>query len=411
MSNTLYNYTVQAFDFANNVSPLSQALYLQTNRTTASSATGLVATAVSPKEINLSWSAPSDSTGLGKYLVYSGTTPSNLQQIVTAPSTVTTYKNLSLAPATTYYYGIVAVEEGIDAPMSTLASATTFPLPPPPSDVAATPGAVSVALTWQDSAQPGGLPIGTYQIYEGTVPGNLTKVGTVTSAAYTAKSLSPSTTYYFEIVAVDTSYDDSVPSDQISVTTHALPAAPVDVVATVKSDANVTVTWTENVPTGGLPIKFYYIFRGATPTTLANVATRTTAEYVDTTVSPGATYYYAVEALDTSLDVSPQSAPPVSATTPVVPAAPVNVIATADSSTKVTVTWSENVPTGGLPIKYYYIFRGTSPTTMTNVATRTTAEYIDTTVTAGTTYYYAVEALDTDLDVSPQSSPPASVTP
>ena len=131
-SETLYNYQVQAFDFVNNLSAFSPTLYLQTNRTTASAATGLVATAVSPKEINLSWSAPSDSTGLSEYLIYSGTSPSNLQQIIVAPSTATSYKNQPLTPATTYYYGVVAVEEGIQAAMSTLATATTMPLPPRP---------------------------------------------------------------------------------------------------------------------------------------------------------------------------------------------------------------------------------------------------------------------------------------
>ena len=38
------------------------------------------------------------------------------------------------------------------------------------------------------------------------------------------------------------------------------------------------------------------------------VATRTAALYVDTTVSPLATYYYAIQATDTSNEVSPMSA-------------------------------------------------------------------------------------------------------
>ena len=223
------------------------------------------------------------------------------------------------------------------------------------------------------------------------------------------KSLTANTPYYFEIVAVDTSNDDSAPSEQITVTTLPLPAAPVNVVPTVNSSTRVTVTWTENIPTGGLPIKYYYIFRGTSPTGLANVGTRTTPEFIDTTVSPDTTYYYAIEAIDTSLNVSPMSATE-HVTTPATPAAPVNVVPTANSATKVTVTWSENIPANGLPIKYYYIFRGTSPTALTNVATRTTAEYIDDTVSASTTYYYAIEALDTDMDVSPQSAPPAEVT-
>ena len=130
-----YNYQVQAFDFANDNSPLTPALSLQTYITSSSAATNLVATTVSPQEIGLSWSPPSNTTGLGSYLIYSGTTRSDLQQIATRPAGTTTYNDLNLAAATTYYFGIIAVEQGIEAPMSTTAYATTLPLPTPPSNV------------------------------------------------------------------------------------------------------------------------------------------------------------------------------------------------------------------------------------------------------------------------------------
>ena len=71
----------------------------------------------------------------------------------------------------------------------------------------------------------GGLPVNMYQIYEGTTPGQLAKIATTTATSYTATPLTPNTTYYFEIVSVDTSFDDSVPSDQTSVTTLPMPAS------------------------------------------------------------------------------------------------------------------------------------------------------------------------------------------
>jgi endo-1,4-beta-xylanase len=91
--------------------------------------------------------------------------------------------------------------------------------------------------------------------------------------------------------------------------------------------------------------------------------------------------------------------------TPAVPAAPANVFATANSSTIVTVTWSENVSPNGLPIQYYNIFRGASPTSLARGA----SPFYDLGVSPGTTYYYAIEAIDTVQDVSPMS-PPAQVT-
>jgi fibronectin type 3 domain-containing protein len=406
-SNTYYNYQVQAFDFANNNSPLTPTLSVLTYRTTADSATNLVATPISAQEIDLSWSPPANATGLGEYLIFGGTSAANLQQIAVRPSTQTTYRDLLLAPGTTYYYGIVAVEEGIDAAMSNMASAATLPLPNPPSSVAGTPAPTAVALTWQEILPPNGLPIGFYQIFEGVTPGNMTNIGSTTATTYTAASLSPNTTYYFEVVAVDTGHDDSAPSGQIPVTTSPLPAAPVNLAATATS-TTVVLTWSENIPTNGLPIAFYNIFRGTSPTSLTQLTSRNTSPFEDTAVSPGVTYYYAVQAVDTGHDVSSMSAT-AQVATPAVPAAPANVVATANSSTVVTVTWSENVPPNGLPIQYYNIFRGPSPTSLSQVAARGASPFYDMGVSPGTTYYYAIEAVDTVQDVSPMS-PPAQVT-
>jgi titin len=308
-SGVSYNYQVQAFDFVNNHSPLSPTKTLQTYITSASAATNLVATVVSAQEIDLCWSPPSNPTGLGSYLIYSGTSLSNLQQIAIRPSTATTYKAMSLAAGTTYYFGIVAVEQALNAPMTPPVYATTLPLPTPPSNVAGAPAPTKVVLTWQENLQPGSLPISYYQIFKGTTPGSLIDVGSASNATYTASSLTPNTTYYFEIVASDTGRDLSTPSDQIAVTTLPMPAAPVNVVATANSTAQITVTWSENIPPGGLPIASYTVFRGTSSTGLTQLAVRTPTQFVDTGLLPNTTYYYAVEATDTGQDVSPMSAP------------------------------------------------------------------------------------------------------
>jgi fibronectin type 3 domain-containing protein len=408
-SETLYNYQVQAFDFANNTSPLSQTLSLQTLRTSADSATNLVATAVSAQGIELSWSPPTDPTGLGQYQVFGGTSPSNLQEIVVAPSTATSFQNQPLLPGTTYYYGIVAVEDGIAAPMTPVASATTLPLPNPPSNIVATPAATSIALTWQESLQPTGLPISYYQIYQGTTPGNLAKIAQTTNTTFTSTSLNPSTTYYFEILAVDTGRDVSAPA-ALTVTTAPMPAAPSGVAAAANAATQVTITWSEAIPPNGLPILFYNVYRGTSSTGLTLLTTRTAPQYIDTGASANTTYYYAVEAVDTGKDVSPMSAI-AQVTTPPMPAAPGNVAPTANAATQVTVTWSETIPPNGLPILFYNLYRGTSSTGLTLLTARTAPQYVDTGVSANTTYYYAVEAVDSGNDDSPMSATAPVTTP
>ena len=420
---TQYNYQVQAFDFVNNHSPLSATLSLTTYITSASAATNLVATTVSPQEISLSWSPPSNGATKGTYQVYSGTSLASLQPIPapggTRPFGTTTYNAMSLAPGTTYYFGVVAIEQGISAQMSNTAFATTLPLPPPPSSVAGAPSPTKVVLTWQDNQLPKGLPIGSYEIFESATPsGVATKIGSATSTTYTATSLIANTTYYFEIVAVDTGHDFSGPSNQLAVTTLPMPAAPVNVVATATSCTKVTVTWSETIPTGGLPISSYSVYRAASPNgpwtdKVGGAKATPPLQYIDTTVVANTIYYYAVQATDTSQDLSPMSAPG-KVTTPAVPAAPTNVVATPNSAAKITVTWSETVPPNGLPIttagNAYTIYRGPTSTSMTKLTSRAASPLIDTAVSANSTYFYAITATDTGGDTSPQSTPASQAT-
>jgi fibronectin type 3 domain-containing protein len=406
-SNTLYTYQVQAFDFANNDSPLSQTLSLQTLRTSGDSATNLVATPVSAQEIDLSWSPPTDPTGLGQYQVLGGTSPSNLQQIVVATSTTTTYRNQPLSPGTTYYYAIIAVEEGIAAPMTPVVTATTLPLPNPPSNVAATATPATIALTWQENLQPNGLPIGYYQIYQGTTPGNLAKVASATGAKYTATSLTANTAYYFEVVAVDTGHGASTPSDQFAVTTPALPGAPAGLAAAPTSTTQVALTWSANLSPGGMPLTGYYIFRGTAPSSLLQVASAAGTAYTDYSLTSGVTYYYAVEALDQCGDVSPMSAV-VSAATLTLPTPPTSLVATPISTKQIGLAWAAGP--SGLPVASFIVLRGTAPSSLVQVASVTAPAFNDYPPTSGVTYYYAVEEKDANGNLSPMSAVVSAAT-
>jgi titin len=153
---------------------------------------------------------------LGSYLIYRGTSRSNLVQIATALPSTTVYHDRTLNPVSTYYYGVKAVEQGLESPMSPVAGATTLPLPNAPTSVGATAvSSTRISLTWQENLSPRGLPIANYQIYRGTSAGALSKVATVKTTTYSSGSLAHNTTYYFQIVAVDTSYNSSAPSQEV----------------------------------------------------------------------------------------------------------------------------------------------------------------------------------------------------
>lgn len=134
----------------------------------------------------------------------------------------------------------------------------------------------------------------------------------------------------------------------------------------------------------------------------------TTTLFTNYPLTLGTKYYFGVEAQDSSGYVSAMSSI-VSATTMAPPSTPSNVKATALSSTKVGVTWAAS--TGGMPIAGYYVYRGSSASNLVQVATRGAPSYSDTTVSAKTKYYYAVQAIDTGGDLSAMSATVAVTTP
>lgn len=124
--NTSYEYRVQAFDMANNLSAMSNTITLTTaDNTPPQAPTHLVATAVSSSQINLTWTPPPGVLGSNK--IYRGTSATALYEVATMPGNATSYSDHHLSPSTKYYYGVVAMEQNMNSPMSAVASATTLP--------------------------------------------------------------------------------------------------------------------------------------------------------------------------------------------------------------------------------------------------------------------------------------------
>jgi fibronectin type 3 domain-containing protein len=409
-TSTTYNYQVQAFDMAGNTSLSSSTVAVSTEYTLPpTTPTNVVGTPYSTQGINLAWSASQDPKGVSSYEIFRGTSPSNLVQVGKMNGTTASYKDHSLTASTTYYYGIEATGESYVSPMSAIASATTLALPSTPTHLVVTPASgKQIDLTW--TASTGGLPITSYQVFRGTSPSGLSQIGVRATPSYTDYSVAPSTTYYYQAQASDSDGDISPMSAEISITSLPSPNTPANLAAAASSATKISLTWTETVPPKGLPIGNYQIYCGPAPGSLIKIATMANTSYNYTGLTARTTYYCAVLAADTGGDLSVMSEP-VTAITDALPNAPTSVVATANSSSKVTVTWTENVPTGGLPIKSYQIYRGTSPGNLSLVATRTILSYTDTTVAASTTYYYAILATDTSNEASPMSVNAEAVVP
>jgi fibronectin type 3 domain-containing protein len=399
---TPYTYAVQAFDLGQNKSAMSPSINVTTDNVTPPTAPGNVtATANSCEKVTVTWTASTGLVSIRDYLVFTGPAPNALSQTGETQSTVLQYISYPLTQGTTYYYGVEAVDiDGNTSAMSQVVSITT-PLPPSaPKDLTATPiSASKVSLSWQPSIS-GGLPIHVYQIFRGSSGSGLVQVGNASGTTYTDYSLNPSTTYYYAVQAIDTGNDTSPMSKVVDTTTLALPAAPTGLTATPDSTTRVTLSWSETVT--GLPIQYYQVLRGSSPDKLSAIGNTGSTTYTDKSVSASATYYYAVQAVDTGNDISPMSEV-VSITTPADPAAPTGLVATPVSPSKIGLTWNA-VAGGGLPVQSYQVFRGNSSTSLSQIAKVANPSYTDTSLSPSTTYYYAITAVDSGGDVSPMSA-------
>jgi fibronectin type 3 domain-containing protein len=361
----------------------------------------LVATPNSASQVGLTWSAAaSGGMPIQNYHVYRGTSSANLSQL--AVTAQTSYNDTTVAAAATYYYAVAATDTGADcSPQSAVVTVAVPSTPTAPASLVATPNsATQVGLTWSAAAS-GGLPIQNYHVYRGTSSANLNQIAVTAQTFYNDSSVTAAATYYYAVAATDTGADLSPMSGTVTVAVPSAPTAPASLVATPNSASQVGLAWSA-AGSGGLPIQNYHVYRGTSSANLNQIAVTAQTSYNDSSVTAAATYYYAVAATDVGGDFSPMSAT-VTVTVPSAPTAPANVAATPISASKTNLTWSASIG-GGLPIQNYHVYRGTTSANLSQVAVLQQTCYNDTSVTAGTTYYYAVAATDTGGDVSPMSA-------
>ena len=159
----------------------------------------------------------------------------------------------------------------------------------------------------------------------------------------------------------------------------------------------------------------YRVMRGTETGSLSTIEEDTgniDVEYTDSTVAAETTYYYAVLAL--SQDGDGAQSTTVSATTPAealpVPSAPTGLTTYQVAHDSVTISWT--TPSQG-SVTGYRILRGTDSNSLSAIVQNTDStatEYTDSTVTAETTYYYAVLALSAEGNGA-QSAAVSATTP
>ena len=258
----------------------------------------------------------------------------------------------------------------------------------------------SVELDWTDSTVSPNFATG-YAIEVSTDGINFTTVATAAqeSTSYTVTGLSQSTTYYFQ-VSGSNSAGSSGPSNIATATTTSqtgqTPTAPQGLGATPASGSEVYLTWTNTASneTG------FTLTRATDSLFTQNVVTETLASapfyYTDGAVglSPGNTYYYKIQATNSSGASSSSNTAAV--TIPNVPAAPTDASAALSDGT-IVVSWTDNAGPFALG---YQISRSVNggPFSIytdrpeTSDAPPTTQTFTDTDIPLGYTYTYEIVA-------------------
>src|SRR5207249_341678 len=217
---------VRATDASNNFSAYSNTASATTAAPTFTAPTNLTAAAAGPAQINLSWTAATETGGtITRSEVHrcTGATCSNFLQVGT--STTTTFNDAGLLASTTYSYRVRAIDStNTTGPYSNTASATTAaPTFTAPSGLVATAsGPAQINLSWTAATETGGT-ITQYLIERcaGATCSNFLQVGTSPTTTFNDTGLLGSTTYSYRVRATDASNNFSAYSNTASATTAA----------------------------------------------------------------------------------------------------------------------------------------------------------------------------------------------
>jgi hypothetical protein len=220
-----------------------------------------------------------------------------------------------------------------------------------------------------------------------------------------AKGLVPGHRYVYVVTAIDATDRSSAPSPRLVVDFIAAPGSPHDVKATA-GDAKVEISWQPPAAlidgTAATPGEMrYVVLRGGegegplAPVTPAPIAATT---FTDSGLANDTTYRYAVRATRTvppSTVAAFGDASTAVAATPVdtTPPAPPAALLAVPGPAAVRLAWT---PSPDADVALYAVYRAEGRGGFVRIGTTAppSTAYVDRDVTAGTTYRYAVTALD-----------------
>jgi chitodextrinase len=397
MPATTYAYSVAGVDNSGNVSAHSAPVSVATapRDTQPPSVPGDVSAIAGRDIVYLSWTASSDNVAVVAYHVFRN-------GVKIATPAVFAYQDTTVKASTSYTYQVLAADANGNLSGLSLPVTVTTPDTQPPSVPGAPAGtAVSttqIRVSWPPSVD--NVKIAGYRIFR-----NGSLVTSRLETQYVDNGLSASTAYTYTVVAVDSSGNESAPSPGCTVTTLApdtlAPSAPAITAIAAMSTTQVNLAW--SVSTDDRGVAGYSVFRDG----VKIGSTVSATGFADTGLTPSTSYTYAVRAFDAAGNESAPSSPKTvntlapPDTTP--PTTPIIESATAVSPTQIVLKWKAS--TDNKAVAGYYLYRNGA-----KAGAALGTAWMDSTLTASTSYSYTVVAVDTAGNTSTPSAPVSAAT-
>src|SRR6185369_12315287 len=402
---TTYSYRVRAFD-GPNLSAYSNVASA-TTLPVPTAPTNLSATAVSSSRIDLAWT--DNATSETAYKVERSLDGTSFTLLATVAANSTAWSNLNLNASTQFWYRVRATDGYNDSAPSNVASATTLPPPAAPTGLTAvTVSSSRIDLAWTDNA--------TYEqgfkVERSTDGVTFLQVGLLgaNTTSWSSTGLLAGTTYTHRVRAYD-GPNDGAASNPAAASTLPAPAAPTGLVATAVSPSRIDLSWTDNSTyEQGFKVERS---TGGGPFTLVTLVGANVTAWSNTSLVTGTTYTYRVKAYDgpnESAYSNTATATPLPA-----PAAPSGLQATAVTSSRIDLSWTDNS-------SYEQGFKleratGGGGFVLVAVLGANVTAYSNTGLVTGTTYTYRVKAYEGPNESDPSNTatattpaPPAAPT-
>ncbi len=440
---TSYSYRVRAMNSAGNVSGYSNVASATTlsGGPTFTAPKNLSATAAGNTQINLAWTAATETGGtISQYLIERCATSgcSNFAQVGT--SATTSFNDTGLAAGASYSYRVRATDAANNfSPYSNVASATTPSTSPPPSTISliqvnsadpqtslstiAVPYTAAqrvgdlnvVVVGWNDSAATGSTVTDTMGNVYLLAVGPTVQGGTATQSIYYAKNIVAAGA---GANSVTVGFNGSAAFPDIRILEYSgLDASnPLDVTAaavgnsTASNSGAVTTTNANDLLIGANVVQSGTIGAGAGFT--KRIITNPDGDIAEDQVVSAIGSYSATAPVSPSGQwIMQMVAFKAAGSVPPSPTAPSNLTATAGGSTEMVLSWTASSEPGGT-IASYLIERcpGATCSNFAQVGTSTTTTFTDTGLLGSTTYSYRIRAMDSTNNTGPYSNTASATT-